>query len=62
MRSDGDGDGDGLVEGLLRARLGSGLVIQMALGLLLHHDLRAIRNRKEGWWWARTITYSGWNR
>jgi len=49
MRDDGDSDGDGLVEGLLRARLGSGLMIQMALGLLLHHDLRAIRNRKEEW-------------
>lgn len=53
MRDGGDGDGDGLVEGLLRARLGSGLMIQMALGLLPHHDLRAIRNRKEGWWKGR---------
>ena len=34
--------GDGLVEGLLRARLGSGPMIQMALGLLLDGGLREL--------------------
>lgn len=60
--------GDGLVEGLLRARLGSEPVIKMALGLLLDDDLRELSGigrrivEGEGEWWVRTIAYSGWNR
>lgn len=39
-----------MVEGLLRTRLGSGPMIQMALGLLLDYDLRELSGigRRDG--------------